>query len=271
MKKPKQPRLNITVDWNGFARSRDAFYNYVDYLPTGEPIYAGKGSDVRVRNRNGRNLKHTNVSQKHGQITRVVMMSTNEADIHANEVTLVAEHKTFYEDSQHGCNFTRGGDGTSGHRVSDEEKQKRSKRMTGEGNTAKLPLVRQHISEALTGRPHTEERKQHISEAKAGVALEVEHKLHIGEGVRNSKAHKQAQRKRYAASVQIHTRAYELVLTSVLKAREIAVMVSRELNINIAENYVRGVKFTHQHNKCRICYLDENAQDLLDDVESAES
>ena len=101
---------------------------YVDRTDDGIPFYVGKGIERRVKLKK-RNRKHSNVAEKYG-FNRFVDFETDvEAEAHAKEVEWIAEHKTFhydYPDSSFSCNFTRGGEGSSGRKASKETRDKQS-------------------------------------------------------------------------------------------------------------------------------------------------
>ena len=85
------------------------------------------------------------------------------------EIRLIAEHQTFcYEHPERGYNMTRGGEGTSGLRWTDERRQRCS------GANAPMYGRRGALAPAwgkpgtMLGRHHTSEHKQHMREIMIG-------------------------------------------------------------------------------------------------------
>jgi hypothetical protein len=185
----------------------------------------------------------------------VVGSSADEQDIFAMEVRLIAELDTFAHRHTLGCNFTLGGEGTSGHRVSIEERRRRSERQTGDGNSAKKPEVRRHISEALTGQVFTQERCDNISVAMTGKKQSPEtcdkkSMTMLSEPVQ-TKLHK-AHAQRNAHLIPIHRMICELT-TQGLTIAEIIAAVKVELRITIRYGTVTNVRHVHKTNQCETC------------------
>ena len=93
------------------------FYGYVDYTiePPDIAFYVGKGNKRRVRVVR-RNKKHCCVAAKHGQRRVVEFMSMDERAVLEWEIARISELDTC--STYLGCNFTKGGDGTSGRSMS---------------------------------------------------------------------------------------------------------------------------------------------------------
>jgi hypothetical protein len=94
------------------------FYVYVDWTLEDEPrpFYVGMGSLKRVKNVSSRNNLHENISEKYGRSRRVEFETTSRDEALLKEIELISFYKTyFYDKSSWGCNFTIGGDGTTGH------------------------------------------------------------------------------------------------------------------------------------------------------------
>jgi hypothetical protein len=126
------------------------FYGYVDYTSDGRPFYVGKGKSRRVRKAK-RNLKHDRVSAKYGFVRVVEYASKEEGTVFEWEVSTIARLNTYR--THLGCNFTRGGDGTSGHLVS--------------------PARRAEISRQMRGRICTEEMRSNMSLARRNLSPEA--------------------------------------------------------------------------------------------------
>lgn len=94
------------------------FYVYVDWTLEDEPrpFYVGMGSSKRVRNLSSRNTLHKNISEKYGHTRHVEFETEIRDEALLKEIELISHYKTyFYDESSWGCNFTIGGDGTTGH------------------------------------------------------------------------------------------------------------------------------------------------------------
>src|SRR5579884_678203 len=132
------------------------FYVYIDRTRDGTPFYVGKGSSRRITYVR-RNSKHRHVRNTHGLERTIVLETSDEKQAFAHECKLIAEHHTYVNDSQSGplaCNFTTGGDGTSGFKWSPEARAKVSLQRKGQNNRL--------------GFKHTEATKQKQRESKLG-------------------------------------------------------------------------------------------------------
>lgn len=115
------------------------FYIYEDWTLEIPPrcFYVGKGQDRRLRIKK-RNKLHRHVSKHHGLNRVVVLITSDEALAHAHEKALIVEHRTFVRDAAYngiGCNFTEGGEGTSGFAFTAESKAKMSRKRRGKSLT----------------------------------------------------------------------------------------------------------------------------------------
>lgn len=130
------------------------FFVYVDWTLEDVPrcFYVGKGNEARVREHK-RNLYWQRVACKYGWRREVVFVTKEEKAALDLEIELVAHHKTYRYDNidRWGCNFTRGGDGTSGHKHSKEHRSQ----ISGEGNP-------------FYGKKHSEEFKRRLSDERKG-------------------------------------------------------------------------------------------------------
>lgn len=169
------------------------FYVYEDWTLETLPrcFYVGKGSIGRVRQIK-RNQKHTWTAKTYGLNRVTVIMTSIESLTFECERELIEEHKTFYKENAFGCNFTRGGEGTSGfrqtidarrkmsewrkgrpgHRHSEETRLKMSQAKKGRSpNNLGKPVsaeTRQRLSQSLKGRPKSEAWKRLMSDRMKG-------------------------------------------------------------------------------------------------------
>src|SRR5271157_5789529 len=100
------------------------FFGYVDFTHSGLPFYVGIGNELRLRRLGSRNQKHDHVRRTLGQRREVWFQSSDWLVIKNWETQTVAELMTHYHDSELGCNFTRGGDGTVGWQPTAETRAK---------------------------------------------------------------------------------------------------------------------------------------------------
>lgn len=95
------------------------FHTYIDWTleDTPRPFYVGKGNDGRTRNPE-RNQKHRHVRKKFGFRREIAFSSIDEKECFSEEIRLIRELHTYIHDEaadlEIACNFTHGGDGSSG-------------------------------------------------------------------------------------------------------------------------------------------------------------
>ena len=163
---------------------RVGFYVYVDWTTeeNPRPFYVGKGKRSRVSQRK-RNKRHTNVAVKYG-MNRVIQEVVDEQLAFREERRLIAEHHTYVYDLEYnglGCNYTRGGEGSSGHVPGVETRQKLSVKasvsMLGNQNGRghfKSNQERQRVRQKLLGHEVTFETRHKISQKLRGRKLSPE-------------------------------------------------------------------------------------------------
>jgi hypothetical protein len=111
------------------------FYTYAHYTPDGRLFYIGKGQGKRAYKFYNRGVYWDNVVAKYGKPDVQILAnwgSNKEALSH--EVLLIA---CFKELGHKLCNQTDGGEGTTGHKLSDEHKAKIS--FSQKGKPGKKP------------------------------------------------------------------------------------------------------------------------------------
>ena len=108
------------------------FYTYIDWTLEENPraFYIGKGNDQRTR-KPERNKKHKYVCNTYGFNREIIFCSNDEKNCLEYEVELIKEYHTFYldefADKEVACNFTKGGDGSSGWVPTEEQRKNISK------------------------------------------------------------------------------------------------------------------------------------------------
>jgi hypothetical protein len=133
-----------------------SFFVYVDRTNDGTPFYVGKGSSRRISYVR-RNTKHRHVRNTHGFQRTIEFETLDEKRAFDCERSLIVEHHTYVGDPLSGplaCNFTTGGDGTSGFKWTPEARARVSLQRKGRNNR--------------TGFKHSEATKQKQCESKLG-------------------------------------------------------------------------------------------------------
>lgn len=110
------------------------YYVYVHFTSdTNIAFYVGKGKLNRVSDRRHRSRKHKKITLEHGCTQKILSNSYtyDESKAFEFETKTIIEYNTFYKHNKQACNFTMGGDGTSGYRHRDESKAKTSASLKG--------------------------------------------------------------------------------------------------------------------------------------------
>lgn len=165
-----------------------AVHAYEDWTNEAVPriFYVGIGSDSRMRLVR-RNTKHTNVSAKYGRVRKLVATFTDGDAAKYWEVERILDAKTFHLDSDVGCNFTRGGDGTWGRKHTKESREKMSathKLNPSPGQFYRGRVVsdttRVKLASAQRGKRASDSTKAKLSAMRQGVPKSEKHKRLIG-------------------------------------------------------------------------------------------
>jgi hypothetical protein len=99
------------------------FFVYVDFRGDDrKPFYVGKGAESRVKDLE-RNELHTNIKNKHGIIREIVFETHDEQESFEKEIQLIGELQTHVDHGNGGANFTLGGEGRSGYRCTEEQRE----------------------------------------------------------------------------------------------------------------------------------------------------
>lgn len=247
--------LNFSIKIDDCVDYQHRYFNYVDYIiETNQPVYVGKGSKSRARYKRARNLKHEHVCKKHAIIRHVVFSSNDEDLVLLNERKLINDLRTFSSKENLGCNFTLGGEGSSGHVVCDEEKRKRSIRQTGANNIAKLSSVRLKISAALKGKKFSTQRKKNIGRALTGRVQTEDERLMRQSVMRSptTRSKLSSSRRKYFSWLKpIHDRIFALKIDH--SYAEICSILSSEFNQQISYGIVKHAVSVHKCNSCKAC------------------
>lgn len=144
------------------------YYIYEDWTlePESRCFYVGKGKIDRVRQLK-RNRKHSWVMKTYGLRREIVIVTSVESVAFNHERDLIAERKTFFRENSFGCNFTRGGEGTSGHRQTVEARQKMSEWRKGRPGHRHSEETKTKMSRSKKGRPPNNLGKPVSSETRA--------------------------------------------------------------------------------------------------------
>ena len=175
------------------------FYVYLHVrLDNMTPFYVGKGHGNRAYNLSrGKGTHHDNICKACG--CKVVIIKDNLTENQAfkleNKMIEYYVHTLSYginiegyDDYDHELpyltNFTWGGEGVSGRKHSEEEKQKMSKAKKGKKNSKEH---NKNISKAKKGKKNSKEHNKNISKSLKGIQFSEEHKQNIGESVSGEK------------------------------------------------------------------------------------
>lgn len=143
---------------------------YVDLTFDLVPFYVGQGSHTRV-NKAKRNKKHSAAAQKYGHIRVIVLESNIDSVIDEMEITLINDCQTQYYrhlDNKFACNFTDGGKGARGHKLSIKHATKYHNRS--KENQTLLFLMHSRV----------ENRQYHISKMPRQSVLADHYRVFLG-------------------------------------------------------------------------------------------
>ncbi len=132
------------------------FYTYLHCKPNGDPFYVGKGTLARSNNLAKRNIHHKRIVAKFG-IEIFSFPRDTEQSAFDDEIKWI---KVLREEGFKLANYTDGGDGSTGHTVSEAGKAKLSAFHKGKKIS---PEHRARINAALKGVKLSTERRAKIS------------------------------------------------------------------------------------------------------------
>lgn len=125
--------------------------NYYVYLhkklDTGEVFYVGKGMKRRAWVIYCRNKHWKNIVDKHGYTVEILFDNLTNEEALCEEISVISELRYF---GYNLCNYTNGGEGTSGYSLTEEHKAKISKANKGRIKTEEW---RDNLSKSQKGRP----------------------------------------------------------------------------------------------------------------------
>lgn len=162
------------------------FYTYSHATPKGRIFYIGKGQGERAYVNKNRNTYWHNIVKKHGNpVIQILADWETEEDAFNHEVLLI---ECFRDMGYKLANLTNGGEGSSGYKHTDEQREKNRVAKIGSTPWNKgIPLTdecKQKLSQALTGKaawnigiPLKEETKQKLSMAGLGNKRALGHKV----------------------------------------------------------------------------------------------
>lgn len=134
--------------------NENIFYVYLHRRATDNKVfYVGKGKKKRAWDKTNRSNYWKYTESKHGLVVEVVFENLTEDEAFQVEKDTILEMRYFGHPL---CNFTGGGEGTSGVKQSAETIAKRVKANTGKKRTE---VSKQKISVALTGKKRTLEQR----------------------------------------------------------------------------------------------------------------
>lgn len=178
------------------------FYVYAHYTPQGHLFYIGKGSKKRAYSFYKRSNHWNNIVSKYGNPTVAILVEVEtEKEAFKHEIKLIAKYRN---EGIKLCNKTDGGEGTSGYKHTDIQRENNRQARLGKptwnkgvpcreetklkireiklGKVGKLHTLETKIaiSVANTGKKRTEEFKNIMRKLKSGLTHSKETKIKIG-------------------------------------------------------------------------------------------
>ena len=167
------------------------FFVYVDYREDdGKPFYVGKGTERRVQDLE-RNVVHTRIKNKHGIIREVVFETHSEQESFEKEIQLIGELQTYVHYGKGGANLTLGGEGGSGYKFTEEQRESfkklwevpeyREKISESSKKMWEDPVFKEKMSEINKKKWEDPEYREKISESRKKMWEDPEHRKNMSE------------------------------------------------------------------------------------------
>lgn len=159
--------------------SKNNYYIYFHINPIKKEVfYIGKGKGDRAKRKNGRNKLWENIVKKYGYTIEYPHKNISEEEAFNLEVYYI--NKFGRKDLGKGslANLTDGGEGSSGNILTQEHKDKISKKL--KGRVFSEEHIKKNIESKL-GKKRSKETCNNISESRKGIKLSDETKRKISE------------------------------------------------------------------------------------------
>ena len=140
---------------------------------TNEPFYVGRGIKYRPNRKDGRNIWWKNIVNKYGYYVEIFENNLTNDEANELEIYWISQLKTWGFKL---CNLTDGGNGKSGYKLSESQREQLIKRLTG-----KKPSDESRLKMSLShkGKPT----------GRLGIKLSDEHKLKISKSGKGKHPH----------------------------------------------------------------------------------
>lgn len=146
-------------------------YNYGKYTFTHEPIYVGKGFGKRIQNKHDNKILTFKLKKFFFPIHVKVKEDLFEKEAFSLEIKLIKKIGRIDLKTGPLCNFTNGGEGTSGIVMTEETKKNMSLSKKGKKFTDEH---KRNIALTKIGKPRSEETKRKLSEINKGKKIPIE-------------------------------------------------------------------------------------------------
>lgn len=174
------------------------YYIYAHIRPdTNQIFYIGKGRNKRASTVNKRNKIWNDIVRKNNGSFQIVILHKDlfESEAFEHEIIEIAKMGRLCDGSGCLCNLTLGGEGTSGHILSKEHKQKLSKVLSGKnhplfGKKHSIEHV-QRMSNSLKGKKPWNKGLKHTEATKQKMRLRALNRISPKKGINLTKEQKE--------------------------------------------------------------------------------
>lgn len=149
----------------------DRYYVYAHYkADSGEIFYIGKGSENRALQKGMKDRSDFwhRVVNKHGFFHKILHDNLTEEQAFEIERAEIAKHGRIKTGTGTLINLSDGGEGSSGHRWTEEQREAQSKRQIGRPGPVHTEETRRILSEKKKGHSHSSESRVKMSESRKG-------------------------------------------------------------------------------------------------------